>query len=180
MNNIDWNAVEEAKEYSKVGAGGYVVGITAVDDVTSKEYLKIEMDIAEGELKNYYRDLYQNKGFWGLSMIKSYKETALSFFKAFKTAVENSNKGYVFKNDPESLKRKLVGVVLGEEEYQANDCSVKTRLYVAQVHSADKIRKGDFEVPPLKKLGGQAAANKSPFDTAGFEEIDTDDGDLPF
>ena len=127
MRNIDWNQVNEAQEFEHVTPGGYVCGITSVEDVpinpnTGKgDYLKIEYDIAEGSLKNYYRSLYNSKGFWGGSFVKSYKETALPFFKAFKTAVENSNKGYTFNNDEKTLVRKLVGLVLGEEEYQAND-----------------------------------------------------------
>ena len=90
------------------------------------------------------------RGFWGASFIKSYKEKAKPFFKAFKTAVEESNKGYIFNNDENTFKNKLIGLVLGEEEYVVNDI-VKTRLYVASVHSADKIRKGNFQVPNIKK-----------------------------
>ncbi len=181
MRNIDWNNVEEAKEFEKVTPGGYVCGITAVENVENKEYLRIEYDIAEGEKKNYYRELYKSKGFWGASFIKSYKETALPFFKAFKTAVENSNKGYTFNNDEKTLVRKLVGLVLAEEEYKANDGKIKTRLYVDQVHSIDKIRSGDFTVPELKKLDVKDSPTTPTFDMSGFEDIPTpDDNNLPF
>lgn len=187
MKAIDLTVVEEAKDYAKVTPGGYVCGITAVEDVPYSEelrkgdYLKIEYDIAEGELKNYYRDLYKAKAFWGGSFIKSYKESALPFFKGFMTAVENSNSGYKWNNDEKTLLRKFVGLVLAEEEYKGNDGTVKTRLYVAAVHSADKIRKGEFEVPAIKRLNGTSNTSAAATGTLpdGFETVLVD-GDLPF
>ena len=184
MKAINLSEVQEAQEFEKVAVGGYVCGITAVEDVpfdkqkNKGDYLSLELDIAEGNQKNYYRGLYEAKGFWGLRTIKSYKETALPFFKGFVTAVENSNSGYKWNDDEKSLVRKLVGVVLSEEEYQANDGTVKTRLYVSDIRSIDKIRKGDFEVKPLKKLvGGISSAPASTI--ANFQEVADTDG-VPF
>ena len=65
MKNIDWQNVEEVKEYVRVAPGGYVCVITAVEDVPDKEYLRIEYDIAEGENKGYYKALYDSKGVLG-------------------------------------------------------------------------------------------------------------------
>ena len=182
MKNINWNEVEEAQEFEKVATGGYVCGITAVEDVADKEYLAIEFDIAEGPLKNYYRGLYDAKGFWGGKFIKSYKDKAQKFFKGFITAIENSNKGFKFDNDETKLKRKLVGLVLSEEEYKAKDGSIKTRLYVSDIRSVDKIKSGDFEVKPLKKLA-EKSANSSNTSASGipsdFEETN-DNSDVPF
>ena len=152
MRNINWNEIEEIKEYERLTAGGYICGITAVQDVEEKEYLKIEYDVVDGKFKNYFKDLYESKSFWGGSFIKSYKQRALPFFKAFVTSVEASNSGYKFNNDESTLRGKLVGLVLGEEEYYANDGQVKTRLYVADVHSVDKIKSGNFRVPAMKTL----------------------------
>ena len=52
MKKIDWNNVEEAKD-GRLPAGGYICGITSVEDVANSEYLRFEYDIAEGEYKNY-------------------------------------------------------------------------------------------------------------------------------
>ena len=41
MKKINWKNVEEAKEFEKLPAGGYICGITAVEDVPEKEYLRI-------------------------------------------------------------------------------------------------------------------------------------------
>lgn len=177
MREINWNAVEEAKEFKKPTAGGYICGITSVKDVAEKEYLKIEYDFADGEFKNYWRELYNSKGFWGGSFIKSYKEKALPFFKGFLTAVQESNPGYVFNNDENTLKRKLIGIVLGEEEYLAKDGTIKTRLYVDSVHSINAIKNKEFEIPYFKKLAPVGFPQTSQTEFATLED---DDGDLPF
>ena len=177
MKNINWNEVEEAKGFEKLPAGGYVCGITAVEDVPDKEYLKFEFDIAEGEYKNYYRGLYENKGFWAASFIKSYKEKARGFFKKMLTAFENSNKGFVFNNDEKALKRKKIGLVLGYEEYLGNDNKVKERLIVVDFLSAEDISKGNFAIPELKRLSDDDY-DKAMDGSDAFSEIVDDD--LPF
>ena len=180
MRNVNWDGVSEAQEFKRPGPGGYIIKIVSVEDVEDREYLKIEYDIADGEFKNYYKDLYKSRGFWGGSFIRSYKEKALPFFKAFKTAVEASNPHFEFKNDPQSLVGKFCGVVLAEEEYEANDGSVKKRLYVAQTRSGQVIRAGDFEVPELKKLAKKNGSD-SGLIGGGFTDLPADDdGELPF
>lgn len=183
MRQLNLQNVEEATEFERVVPGGYVCGITQVTDVPEKEYLMIEYDIAEGPKKNYYRQLSDAKGFWGGKFVKSYKEKALPFFKAFITAVERSNSGYTWDNDETKLKRKLVGLVFGEEEYRKNDGSIGKRLYVDQIHSVDKIRNLDYVIPELKRLSAPSITEPTTFSSApsfegDFEEIDDDD--LPF
>jgi hypothetical protein len=181
MRPIDLSKVEEVKEFERVVPGGYVCGITNVTDYPEQEYLLIEYDIAEGSKKNYYRQLQEAKGFWGGKFVKSYKEKALPFFKGFITAIENSNAGYKWNYDESSLKRKLVGLVLGEEEYYKADGGVGTRLYVSQIHSVDKIRSCDYKIPELKRLANAPINDIPAFSSVkadGFEEISDDD--LPF
>ena len=183
MKAIDLNNVQEAQEFERVKPGGYVCVITSVEDMPEKEYLKIEYDIAAGDLKDYYRTLYNNRGFWGASTIKSYKESALPFFKGFITAVEESNTGYHWDNDESKLVGKKVGMVLGEEEYEAKDGSIKTRLYVSNIRSVQKITAHDFKVPALKKLKNSSYRDKPAQIPAGdmgdFAEV-VNDSDLPF
>lgn len=180
MNNINWSEVKE--ESTRPVPGGYAAKITKVEDVEDKEYLKIEWDFADGEFKGNNQETFNQHGFWPMSFVKSYKTKALPFFKGFKTAVEMSNKNYVFNNDPQSLVGKFMGVVLGEEEYQAKDGSVKTRLYVHQVRSGKSIRDKDFEIPELKKLTNLPLSPAQAVNqfSQEFTPITTDDGDLPF
>lgn len=178
MKAIDWTSVEEVKGFEKLPAGGYICGITAVEDVPEKEYLKFEFDIAEGEYKNRFRELYDAKGFWAAKFIKSYKEKALGFFKKMLTAFENSNKGFKFNNDEKTLKRKLIGLVVGYEEYIGNDNSIKERLIVTDFVSVDDIKAGNFTVPALKKLSDDDY-DKADDKASGFAAVGDDD-DLPF
>lgn len=153
----DWTKVEAMNEGgSRLPAGGYVIRIRSVLNVVMKEYLTIEYDIAEGEYIGYYAALNERAHFWGGHFIRSYKKKAAGFFKSFLNAVEASNDNCVIATaegvDENRLIGKALGVVLGEEEYQGNDGSVKKRLYVAAVLPADRIRSGDFTVPAFKKL----------------------------
>jgi hypothetical protein len=99
MKKLNLQDVSEATDYKRVPAGGYICVITSVEDFPEREYLRIEYDIAEGEFNGYYQELFNRKDFWGASFIKSYKDKALPFFKAFITAVKNYNTVNFFKNN---------------------------------------------------------------------------------
>lgn len=188
MKNVNWDNVQE--EIRRPVPGGYAAKITRVEDVENKEYLRIEWEFAEGELKGVNQETFDTLGFWPMPFFCSYKEKALRFFKGFKTAVEMSNRNYVFRNDPQSLVGKFIGVVLGEEEYLASDGSIKKRLYVAEKRSGKAIRDGDFTIPELKKLTSGATAPNSVPNYGGYANptapasdfalLDDDDAQLPF
>lgn len=173
---VNWNNVEASTEFAKVVPGGYICGITAVKDVEEKEYFLIEFDIADGEFKGYYKDLYDAKGFWGASFVKSYKDKAQSYFKSFLDAVAASNKGFdvsKYDGDPNKLKGKYIGLVLAEEEYKAKDGSTKERLYVSDILPVSKIQSGDYVVPALKPLTKE--------ETGGFSIMSgTSDDNFPW
>ena len=122
---------------------------------------------------------------------RSYKDNALGFFKAFLTALEESNPGYRFDSrNINGLVGKRMGVVLGEEEYQKRNGEIGERPYVYQVRSLAAIQSGDFKVPELKCLdakkpsGGSAPAFPPPpaqsYGRSDFSYMDEDDGELPF
>lgn len=180
MKKLDLSNVNEAGNSTRLPAGGYICRYTNVTDVSDKEYLRMDFDIAEGEFKGYYKDLEERAGFWGGKCFRSYKEKALPMFKRMCTAVTKSNKGYVFDGDKNSdettLIGKLVGIVLGEEEYEANNGETKTRLYVAYECSTDSIKKGEFKVPALKTLDKPTAA-PSVTGNEGFMQVPDSESD---
>lgn len=188
MKDINLDAVQEAQEFERLGPGGYICGIVRAEDVPEKEYLRIEFDIADGPFKNYFRSMRERLALdsWPASgvLYRSYKESALPFFKQFVTCVQVSNAGYVFKNDEATLARKLFGVVMGEEEYEKNDGTVGVRLKASAVRSVKAIREGDFKVPAIKKLKTAPAAYADAYRTQPANSTDyavIDDGeDLPF
>lgn len=172
MRVIDLSNIEEARSFTNITPGGYICQITSVQDFANKEYLKIEFDIAQGDFKNYYFNLCANKGFWGGSFLRSYKEKALPFFKSFITSAEKSNKNYTFDSNEQTLVKKYIGLILGEEEYGNKLGEIKTRTYVNEVRSVSSIQNKEFETPALKKLQQNPKQNS-------FQLIE-DDGDLPF
>lgn len=152
MKSIDLTNVKEASESVRLQPGGYVCKIVSVRDVPADEKLIVEYDIVEGDFKGYYETLYSKHGFWAGKTTRSYKEKALPFFKAFITAVEQSNRGYRWNSDENNLVGKLVGIIMQNEEYRGNDGEVKSRLNAWGFRDVSKIRSGDFKIPADKKL----------------------------
>lgn len=180
----DWNAIQEKQDgaYDTPAPGGYIAEICSVTDNEQKEYLEICWDFTEGQYTGANRDTFIRAGFWPTRLFRSYKESALGFFKAFKTAVEESNPGYIFDDRAvDALRGKKLGIVLGEEEYRKNDGTVGTRLSVVQVRSVRSIRDGDFKIPDKKRLKDAPSSAGYAGQSGGctFAEIE-DDGELPF
>lgn len=172
----DYDKIQASGDFERLPAGGYVLKIQSATDEPSKEYLRIVYDIAEGPEKGrYLNETTEND--YRHSFIRSYKEKALGMFKAFTNALEASNPGYKWDWKEGALPGKLLGVVLGYEEYEANDGNVKERLRVVSCMEADRIRKGDFKVPDLKKLSKPAGPTPSGIPD-GFSPLT--DQDLPF
>ena len=171
-----YNAATASGDYERLAPGGYVIKITAVTDQDDKEYLKLVYDIAEGAEKGRYKSETED---YRHSFIRSYKEKALGMFKAFINAIDESN-GTTFGANIETgfneqlLVGKILGVTFGYEEYEANDGNVKERLYVKSCIPAEKVRRGDYKTPELKKLK-TAPATQPP---EGFTPL-TDEG-IPF
>lgn len=164
MKQIDLSNVEanQGGEYARPQAGGYIIRIKAVQDVPEKEYLKISYDIADGEFKGYYTDMWQRTGYDLPTFIKSYKDKALGYFKAFIDAVEGSNR-YKWNNDERSLVNLFVGTVLREEEYRSSSGEIKTILKPDIFLTTAEIRNGRFEVRPCKRLSNAPASPQSGF-----------------
>lgn len=156
MTKHNWDEIEEKDGFDNPKPGAYIAMITRVDDVEEKEYLRIEWDFAEGEYKGNNQETYDRAAFWPMVLYRSYKESALGFFKSFKTALENSNRGYAFDEDHlQDMVGRFVGVVLGEEGYINNNGDHKKRLYVAQTRSVEAIQKGEYTVPAYREKDGQ-------------------------
>ncbi len=166
--------------FKKLPAGGYIAEIKAVEDVPAKEYLKVIYDIATGEFKGIYSDDWGKEHPYAHSFVRSYKEKALGMFKGFLRSVDESN-GTKFESRAEKgfpegeLVGKVVGLLIGYEEYRTNRGDIGQRTRVTATRSVETIRSGNFKVPELKALGETQTAN-SP--VAGFEQVNEED--LPF
>lgn len=159
MKSVNLENVQEAGSGTGLKAGGYVCKIVNVEDVLDKEYLMVEFDIAEGEFKDYFKKFEEKNNYWSWNAVfyRSYKEKALPMLKRFCSAVTKSNPGYIFdagaqNSDEKTLKDKMIGLVLYEEEYLKNNGDLGTRLKVDYETEVEKIRKGDFKVKEKKLL----------------------------
>lgn len=172
-----YNDATASGEFERLPAGGYVIKITGVENNEEKQYLKIVYDIAEGPERGRYKNEDAEHDYRH-SFIRSYKEKALGMFKAFIKAVDEANEtnfnDFIEKGfDEQLLKGNRVGVLFGYEEYNANDGSVKERLYLVRFLNIEQVRAGDFKVPELKKL-----KTDTPTIPEGFTALN--DSDLPF
>lgn len=180
MKKVDLSNVQESTEFKRLTAGAYVCEIRDVHDVSDKEYLKIDYDIAAGEFAGHFDEIRKEHPdwLWVGAYVKSYKTNALPMFKRFCSAVSKSNGNFVFdggavNSDEMTLIGKKLGIVLREEEYYTNSGDLKTRLIVHTECPLDKLK--DQKVPPIKKLPEEDRPATRP---DGFTEIPdgTDEG----
>lgn len=181
MKKIEnFEQINEAGDFKNLPAGIYPLVIKEVVDVPEREYLDIHFDICSGENKDYYSAT--NKGYG--SSIRSYKETALPFFKAFITAVEKSNPGYKWGWDEKKLAGKHVIGVFGEEEYLAKNDEGKLEKRVGtkcfEFRSLEAFKEGKIKVPELKKLSDEDEAKLAPVASAEPELVEIPDDKLPW
>ena len=133
-------------------------------------------------------------------------EKAIGMLKGGMKAVEESNPGYQWNWDENTIKGKKVGIGIREEEYEANDGSVKTTTRPFAMAAIQRVITGEMTEPKPKLLnkngnggnGGYIAGasgqgytspnlkppgyqTPSPAKTAApkFEELG-DDEELPF
>ena len=165
INDFD-KVQENGGAFKRIPDGAYIVGVKKVEDVSDKEFLRLELDICKGEYKNWYQQQYdadnRETKYWPRDgvLVRSYKEKALPFFKGFITAVTKSNPKFEWKWNEQDLKNKVFGVVVGTEEYLKKNGGVGTRPYIDSVHSVEAIEKGDYTVPDVKKLDPTKTTSK--------------------
>ena len=178
MKKVNWDEIQDAQEFDNPAPGAYIAKICQVQDVEETEYIKIAWDFAEGEYMDSNRETYARAGFWPTVLMQSYKPKALPFFKAFKTAVEESNPGYHWNWDENTLKEKKIGILAREFEW-LNKNSGKTSWLIELVnpHSVDDIRNGKFKMPERRPLKNQPVSAPAP---GSFQPAGDADDDLPF
>jgi hypothetical protein len=171
VNKEQWEQIGENK---KLEAGAYVCVITSVEDITEKEYLRIEFDIHEGPFKGYYKEIFNTKQRWLGSFIKSYKEKALGYFKSFITAVEKSNQNFVWDWNEKTLLNKLLVINFAEEQYQGIDGELYWSIKPQEFRSIEALRNGK-----IKKLDPVYVEIEEHFEQQ-TKDVKIEESDLPF
>lgn len=148
--NTNWDDVAAAGASSMLPAGGYVAGITDVEDVEKSEYLRFTFDIVEGEHAGFFKN--ENRVYVH-QFVRSYKPKAMGFMKQFLECVEASNPDFklsAWDSDPNALRFKKVGIIVQREDYTNGKGEDRARMNVEGFASADDIRAGRYKLPEPK------------------------------
>lgn len=163
MKKINWKDVEEAKDFERIPAGGYVCRVVKVEDNPKQEYLRIWCDPVDGEYGSFGENTEQRTGqdFGYMRFIRSYKPSAYNFFKAWLSALEKSNPGKFSADNFDGNENKMVnlrvGIVWRYEEYLNSNNEKRLRGAAYKLLTPDDIRAGKFSVPETKLLPPDAA-----------------------
>ena len=200
MKKIEnWNEIEAKgmDDFKALPIGAYECKIiNAVEnhnEESGKTTLKVMVDIASGEYKDYFKKRYDSNTAidrkWDNNATKylAFEGENISFFKGFITIVENSNIGYKWNWEESTLRdKKLVGV-FQYEEYKKQDGTKALKVRLTKFRSLDKLK--EIEVSDsIKMLDGtytsyddymEKVEEKKPFsDFGNIVEISSEE--LPF
>ena len=163
MKKIEnWNEIEAKgmDDFKALPIGAYECKIiNAVEnhnEQSGKTTLKVMVDIASGEYKDYFKKRYDSNTAidrkWDNNATKflAFEGENTSFFKGFITIVENSNVGYKWNWEESTLKdKKLVGV-FQYEQYEKQDGTKALKVRLTKFRSLDKL--GKIEVSDSVKM----------------------------
>ena len=188
----NWNEVQEFTDRQKLPLGAYVCKIkqVRVQDNSFGSQLCMLFDISEGEYANYFKKDFdsntaQDKKWRGLLRMWLPKddgsdndEITKRTLKGMVTAFENSNPGYQWDWNENSLVGKTVGILFRNEEWEYNN---KTGWSVRPFRaiSADTVRNEEYTLPkdkPLKNKQSVTPSYTNP--NNGYTEVE--DEELPF
>ena len=173
---IKWEEVKESTGGEKLPNGCYVGKVVSAVDYPAKEYVRMEIDIAEGD----FADHFAERGWSGRYWYASYKETALGMFKSMFLRFEESNPGWKFNGDEHDagqFRGQIVGIVLREEEYEQNG-EVKCSQKIGKLVAAQDVRNGSAKPMEKKTLDGGRASGG--FGAVVDASTSADDEYIPF
>lgn len=194
------NGYETAQAYfeqERLPVGGYVLKILDVkyQENSWGDVILLSFDIEEGEYKGFFANNYraqtqEDKKWKGTYRLRVPKDDGseqdnwtMRRFKTVISAFEESNSGYHWNWDEQTLKGKMIGALFNNKEYEFDG----RHGFFTNCHSlvtVEKIRSGKFEIPAdtlLKEKGNSGYPAGSTPGIDGFMNIpDGIDEELPF
>lgn len=186
MKAFNGYKAEKAATREQLPVGGYVAKILDAEEVTYTwgSVLVVSFDIAEGERAGFWEHDYRNqtgedkkwRGTYRLTIPaddgSEKDEWSKRRFGNAMWAVEQSNPGYHWDWQEQTLKGKLVGVIYRNREWEMNGQTGWT-TECGTLIDTESARKGDFKPLKDRPLNKKAAAPAGSF-------ASMDDDDLPF
>lgn len=159
-------------ESMQLPAGLYVCQIKMAieEERKGKRLIAIAYEIAEGEYKGFFQKKYdadknQNKKWPGIHR-QLMEGESLPFFKGLMTSIEESNPGYTWNWDENSLKGKKFGAVMGREEFMTQDGQKKMATKIRGIRSVEGLK--NATVPEDKLLPDNQTGYQDMPPTGGF------------
>lgn len=182
-------------EQERLPIGGYLLKILDVKYQTNDwgDIIQLSFDITEGEHKDFFIHNYNQqtgedkkwKGVYRLRVPKDdgseQDEWTMRRFKTVIAAFEESNSGYHWNWDEQTLKGKSIGALFNNKEYEFNG----RHGFFTNCHSlvtVEKIKSGKFTIPEDTLLNKGNNTSQSRPDADGFMNIPDGitDEELPF
>jgi len=181
------------KSFKILPKGAYVVKILKAKEVQNKNgngsHIEMAFDIAEGDYKDFYKNQYEQStnedkkyspdAYFRLTVPNDgSKQYVWDTWNTFFADLEDSNNGFVFGGDVNSLRGKVIGGKFHNEQSEYNgNVYDHTRLRWTCV--ADDVRSGNYGKMPNDKLINNAP--NAPANDTGFMPIpDEKEEDVPF
>ena len=171
-----------AAPMEQIPAGAYVARILTAEEVNG--FLVLKLDIAEGPYAGYYDKLYANawadangnkkwKGTYRIRIPKEgteYFEKDVVRFNGDMWLIMESNPGYEWNWEEDSLSWKLVGITIREAEYDVNGYSGVT-TEIGRLEKVSEVREGKTHAMRRRTLKNRPAVPAVPAASA-FQPVD--------
>lgn len=189
----NWDNVQVFTDRPKLPVGAYVCRIkrAVVKDGSTGAQLCVLFDIEDGEYAGFYEadfntNTAENKKWRGVLRLFLPKndgsekdEWTKSTLKGFVASVEESNRGYYWDWDENSLSGLELGIIFRNEEWDYNG---RTGWAVRPFRacSVDTVQDGDYKLPPDKPLKGSPSSATPGASSGAFTDYNANEDDLPF
>lgn len=189
----NWDNVQAFTDRPKLPVGAYVCRIkrAVVKDGSTGAQLCVLFDIEDGEYAGFYKadfnaNTAENKKWRGVLRLFLPKndgsekdEWTKSTLKGFVTSVEESNRGYYWDWDENSLAGLELGIIFRNEEWDYNG---RTGWAVRPFRACpvDTVQDGDYKLPPDKPLKGPPSSATPGASSGAFTDYNANEDDLPF
>jgi len=196
IDKIDnWDSIQIVTSIKKLPVGAYVCRIKQAN-VEETDYgmrLAIAFDISDGEYAGYFQKEFDSNP----ANIKKWKGVLRQFLpkndgsdkdgwsiaalKALITSIENSNSGYKWNWDEQTLRGKMVGITFRNEEweYETNgELKHGWSVKPFRACSVNSVEDGTAYIPKDKPLKNRATT--APTSAPVFNSYEEEESDFPF